>query len=298
MNLNWDKLRIFHAVAEAGSFTHACHKLNITQSAISRQVSALESQLGVSLFHRHARGLVLTEQGELLQEGTKDVFEKLYLIESKINDTQTEAIGSLKITAPGFFIVGWLAPKIEAFHQLYPKLHLTFILDDRIYNLSRREADIAIRLYEPQQPDLIKRKLTTVNFCICGNKKYIKEHGIPESPRDLQNYRLIGYPDGMSHPHPHTDWIFDLAGVNKASHHNTLLINSMSSIHESIKYGSGLACLPEFMIEHDKDIATIMTNYAPPPIDIFFVYPEERRNSKRVTVFRNFMLNEINQSSI
>lgn len=298
MNLNWDKLRMFHAVAEAGSFTHACNKLNISQSAISRQISSLEDQLGVSLFHRHARGLLLTEQGELLLESTKDVFEKLAIIESKISDTQTEAIGPLKITAPGFLGGGWLAPKINAFHKLYPKLKLTFILDNRIYNLSMREADIALRLYEPQQPDLIKRKLTTINFYICGSKKYIDEHGMPESPRDLQNHRLIGYPNDVPHPHPHTDWIFDLAGLSKDLHQNTLLINSMSAVYATVKYGSGLACLPDFMVAQDKDIVKIMPNYAPPSTDLFFVYPEERRNSKRISVFRNFMLNEINTTKL
>ncbi|MBU0858812.1 MAG: LysR family transcriptional regulator, partial [Alphaproteobacteria bacterium] len=86
--MDWDKLRIFHAVAEAGSFTHAGEALNLSQSAVSRQISTLEESLGVSLFHRHARGLLLTEQGELLQKAAKDIFGKLSMIEGQLVDSR------------------------------------------------------------------------------------------------------------------------------------------------------------------------------------------------------------------
>jgi len=293
MNLDWDKLRIFHTVAEAGSFTHAGDALNLSQSAVSRQISTLESQLGVSLFHRHARGLLLTEQGELLLKTTQSVYEKLAIIEGQMSDTKTIAEGPLKITVPGFLGSVWLAPKIHQFMTEYPKLKLTFILDNKILNLSMREADAAIRLYEPDQADLIKRKLTTIHFHICAAKSYLKEHGTPKTPADLRRHFLIGYPPHVTVPHEHTDWLFNFAGVDKETAPNTLLINSMQAIHKTVDFGSGIACLPDFMIANSPNIEPIMTEYQAPAINVFFVYPEERRNSTRIQVFRDFMLRQV-----
>ncbi len=293
MNLNWDKLRIFHTVAEAGSFTHAGDILNLSQSAVSRQISTLESQLGVSLFHRHARGLLLTEQGELLLKTTNAVYEKLAIIEGQMSDTKTVAEGPLKITVPGFLGSVWLAPKINQFRQEYPKLKLTFILDNKILNLSMREADAAIRLYEPDQSDLIKRKLTTIRFHICAAKSYLQENGTPKTPADLRRHFLIGYPPNVTVPHEHTDWMFEFAGIDKETAPNTMLINSMQAIHKTVAFGGGIACLPDFMIAGDDNIVPIMEQYAAPAINVFFVYPEERRNSTRIQVFRDFMLRQV-----
>ena len=292
MNLNWDKLRVFHTVAEAGSFTHACTALNLSQSAISRQISALEEQLGVSLFHRHARGLLLTEQGELLLKATKDVFEKLAMIEGKISDTKSATEGPLKVTAPGFLGMAWLAPKIAQFHQQYPKLKLTIVLDNRVLNLSMREADVAIRMYEPSQPDLIKRKIGEVTFHLVGSKSYLKEKGMPKTAADLKKYTLVGYPSGVPLPHEHTDWLFKAANIDKDAAQNVILINSMQAILNTVEYGTGIACLPDFMIKHNQDLQIILNQYPAPQIPLFFVYPEERRNSTRIKVFRDFIVSK------
>lgn len=298
MNLNWDKLRVFHTVAEAGSFTHACGALNLSQSAISRQISALEEQLGVSLFHRHARGLLLTEQGELLLKATKDVFEKLAMIEGKISDTKSAPEGPLKVTIPGFLGMAWLAPKIDQFHRQYPKLKLTVILDNRVLNLSMREADVAIRLIEPSQPDLVKRKIGDVTFHLCGAKSYLKEKGIPKTAADLKKYTLVGYPPGVTLPHEHTDWLFKTANIDKEAAQNVILINSMQAILNTVEYGTGIACLPDFMIKHNDSLQIILDQYPAPQIPIYFVYPEERRNSTRIRVFREFMMQEVVESPL
>lgn len=293
MNLNWDKLRIFHAVAEAGSFTRACEALNLSQSAISRQIGALEESLSVPLFHRHARGLLLTEQGDLLLKATKDVYEKLALLEGRISDTKSAPEGPLKVTVPGFLGNEWIAPRINKFRQKYPKMNLTFILDNRVLNLGMREADAAVRLYEPDQPDLIKRKLTTIKFHLCASKAYLKEAGAPKSASELRKHWLVGYPSGVSIPHGHTDWLFQAANVDKDTASNVMLMNSMAAIRNTILGGAGIACLPDFMVNQNPQLQIILEQYPAPEVPIFFVYPQERRNSTRIQIFRDFLVEEV-----
>lgn len=293
MQLNWDKLRIFHAVAEAGSFTHAMEKLHISQSAISRQISTLEESLGVAVFHRHARGLLLTEQGELLLETTRDVYRKLSMIESQISDTKKEAAGPLRITVAGFLGSSWLAPKIDEFHKLYPHLKLTFILDNKIYDLGMREADAAIRLYEPRDPGLVKRKISEISFGIYASQAYLKQNSEPKTAKELKDHVLVGYASSVAQPHEHTAWLFETAGVNRDTDNNVLEINSMHAIHQTIKCGTGIACLPDFMAEKDSQLIHILPDLKPPKVKVFFVYPEERRNATRIKVFRDFLLDKV-----
>lgn len=297
MKLDWDKLRVFHTVADAGSFTHAGQALNLSQSAVSRQISTLEESLGVLLFHRHARGLMLTEQGEILHSATKDVLEKLVMIESRISDTKTKVAGPLKITVSGFLGSTWLSPKIPQFLEEYPNLKLTVIMDNKVLNLGMREADAAIRMYEPEQPDLIKRRLTTIRFHICASKSYLAKFGTPQKPLDLLDHLLIGYPSGVPLPHEHTDWLFQLAGVDKETAQNVLLMNSMYGIMQTVEYGTGIACLPDFMVDRSSSIVPILPEFEAPPIEVFFVYPEERRNSARIKAFRDFMVKQLQESA-
>ena len=118
MAMDWDRLRIFHAVAEAGSFTHAGESLNLSQSAVSRQISALEESLKTPLFHRHARGLILTEAGEMLFNTVRDVFGKLASVETQITETRDRPSGLLRITASVAFGSVWLVPRVREFLEL------------------------------------------------------------------------------------------------------------------------------------------------------------------------------------
>src|SRR5205823_4539362 len=161
--MDWDKLRVFHAVAEAGSFTHAGESLNLSQSAVSRQISALEESLSVPLFHRHARGLILTEQGELLYRTAREVFAKLSMTEGMLSESKDRPRGPLKITTPVAFGSMWLTPRIKEFLEHYPEIQISLILDDSELDLSMREADVAIRMSAPRQPDLIQRHLVTIH---------------------------------------------------------------------------------------------------------------------------------------
>lgn len=291
--MDWDKLRIFHAVAEAGSFTHAGDILNLSQSAVSRQISTLEESLGVTLFHRHARGLLLTEQGELLQKAAKDIFGKLSMIEGQLLDSKQLPEGPLRITTTEFIGSTWLAPRLRDLNERHPNIQLTLLLDDRILNLGMREADAAVRLYKPEQPDLIQRQLTTIHFHVYGSKSYLAKHGKPQTPKELRNHTLIGYPQNAPAPFSDLNWLFRLAGVDPEQDNNLLMMNSMYAIHRAVEGGAGLATLPDYLAEDGDNLEIVLPDHKPADVDVYFVYPEERRHSQRIAIFRDFLLEHV-----
>ena len=176
-DMDWDKLKVFHAAAEAGSFTHAGEQLGLSQSAVSRQVSALEQELAVSLFHRHARGLILTEQGDLLFRTAHDVFMQLQAARAKLTDSRERPSGDLKVTTTPGVGINWLIPRLGEFTALYPDIRISLIVTDEELDLSMREADVAIRTRKPTQPDLIQRKLFSMGFHAYCSPEYVKRHG-------------------------------------------------------------------------------------------------------------------------
>jgi DNA-binding transcriptional LysR family regulator len=291
--MDWDKLRTFHIVAEAGSFTHAGAVLDLSQSAVSRQISALEESLDVKLFHRHARGLVLTENGELLSNTAKDIFGKLSMVEARLADNTNTPSGTIRITAPGFLGSSWLVPRIPKLREKYPDLQISLMLDNRILNLSMREADAAIRLYKPDQNDLAYTALGKINFHICGSKNYFKKHGKPESAKDLKKHTLVGYPQNAVLPYEDPNWLFRKANISINNNTNVFQVNSLFGIHEAVRNGLGLAALPDYLINDAPEMETCLDNITPPPVDIYFVYAEERKNSTRIKVLQEFLLDSV-----
>jgi len=290
--MDWDKLRIFHTVAKEGRFTRAGEKLGLSQSAVSRQISTLEDSISVALFHRHARGLILTEQGELLFDTTQEIFKKLSHIEGQIMDTRQRAGGPLMVTMIEFFGTSWLFPKLRDLRATHPDLQLTLLFDDRILNLGMREADIALRMNKPEQPDLIQRHLTSLGFHICGSKDYLDEHGRPERLHDLHDHWLLGYITQATPPFAHVNWLLEEIDINFAQD-NVMLVNSMNGMIQATKNHAGIAVLPDYIIKDDPNLEIILPQVTRPDLDLFFVYAEERRNSRRISSFRDFLLRHV-----
>ncbi|HBZ44825.1 MAG TPA: LysR family transcriptional regulator, partial [Maritimibacter sp.] len=140
--MDWDKLRIFHAVADAGSLTHAGDTLNLSQSAVSRQIRGLEESLNATLFHRHARGLILTEQGELLFDATRAMTQRLDAAVARIRDSKEEVFGELRVTTTTGFGSLWLAPRLPKLYEKHPDLRIDLMLEERVLDLPMREADV------------------------------------------------------------------------------------------------------------------------------------------------------------
>jgi DNA-binding transcriptional LysR family regulator len=286
--MDWDKLRIFHAVADAGSFTHAGHELNLSQSAVSRQISALEEDLRVPLFHRHARGLILTEQGEVLYRTAHDVFTKLAAAKTRLMDSKEKPSGELRITTTVGLGSVWLTPRIKEFMELYPEIQVQLMLEDEELDLSMREADVAIRLRRPTQPDLIQRKLFTVHHHVYASVDYVRHHGIPKSSVDLDKHRILIF-QGASYL-TYVNMLLTVGRTDNDPRVPALRVNSAYGLRRAVQAGAGIAILSDYLVAPDMNLVQIELEVQTPEFDTYFVYPEELKETKRVTVFRDFIV--------
>jgi DNA-binding transcriptional LysR family regulator len=294
--MDWDKLRVFHAVAEAGSFTHAGASLSLSQSAISRQISTLEKSLNAPLFHRHARGLVLTEQGEMLYHTVHEVFAKLAITESMINESKDRPKGPLRVTTTVAFGSTWLTPRINEFLALYPEISMTLLVDDSELDLATGRADVAIRFVPPRQPDLVQRQLTTVHIHAYASPEYLARYGTPQAPEDLDDHRLIIYGTDVRPPVPNINWLLEAGARPGVKRRPILNVNNIYGMYRAVQTGVGIAALPDYMAHEDQNLVRVLAELEGQTINAYFVYPEELRHSKRVTVFRDFLIQRIAES--
>lgn len=296
--MDWDKLRIFHAVAEAGSFTHAGELLNLSQSAVSRQISALEDSLKVPLFHRHARGLILTEQGELLYRTAHEVFGKLAMTEAQLTESKDRPKGLLKITTTVAFGSRWLAPRMHEFIEVYPEIECHLLLLDREVDLSMREADLAVRFSPPRQADLIQRHLMTIHMHVYAAASYIKKHGVPQTAEELDKHRIVVYGEDVRPPVPDVNWLLRVGFKDGQLRRPTMTVNNVYGVMKAVQSGAGIGALPEYMSSNNADLVEILPELVGPQFDAYFVYAEEMKRSKRISVFRDFLLRKVAESKL
>ena len=291
--MDWDKLRVFQAAADAGSFTHAGETLGLSQSAISRQVGALEQDLGTPLFHRHARGLILTEQGELLLGTVQDVVLKLEAVRSRLIDSREKPHGELRVTTTLGLGANWLSPRLGEFLELYPEIRLQLLLTDDDLDLGMREADVALRLREPSQPDLIRRRLFTVHFHAYASVDYLKRHGQPRSIGDLDAHRLLAFGTTTA-----SHLLYDLNSLltvgREARNPRTphIAANNLGAITRAVEHGVGIAVLPDYCVAPDSGLVRLLPQADMPEMECFLVYPEEMKNVARVQAFRDFLVSK------
>ena len=296
MAMDWDKLRVFHAVADAGSFTHAGEMLNLSQSAVSRQVSALEEDLGIALFHRHARGLLLTEQGESLYRAAHEVYHKLAMAEARLVDAKDRPQGPLKITTTVGFGSVWLTPRIKEFLDLYPDIDVSIVLANSELDLSMREADVAIRLTPPRQPDLIQRHLMSMHYRAYATAEYLKEHGIPRVPKDLDHHRIITFGEGYHDqvvPVDLLNWLLMEGAPSGKPRRPVLQVNNVYGVLRAVISGLGIAALPDYLTHNSPNLVRVLPELLGPSTEVYFVYPEELRHSARIAVFRDFVVRKV-----
>ena len=290
--MDWDKLKVFHAAAEAGSFTHAGEQLGLSQSAVSRQVSALEQELSVALFHRHARGLILTEQGELLYRTAHEVFMKLEAARAKLTDSRERPHGDLKVTTTVGIGVHWLTPRLGEFVDLFPDIRIHLIVTDEELDLAMREADVAIRLRQPTQPDLIQRKLFAVRFHAYASHEYLKRFGTPRTIEDLDAHRVLLLGGTIPAYLQPTRWLVDAGRDSKGPRTPHLTINNVLGILRACQRGLGMAMLPDYLVEENGGLVQLFSEADPITLDAFFVYPEELKSVARVQAFRDFLVSK------
>ena len=290
--MDWDKLRIFHAAAEAGSFTHAGELLHMSQSAVSRQISSLEADLKVTLFHRHARGLMLTEQGELLNGTVTEVFAKLQTVETLLSDTTSKPSGELRVTAPIGFGTVWITQRLREFMELYPDIQVELILNDEQVDIGMRAADVAIWTREPLQADLIRRPLFSSRVRAFASAQYVRRHGAPQSLAELDKHRIVAY-SGL--PAQHLDamtWIETVGRDGLGPREAALRVNSVVAIKYAIRAGIGIGMMPDYMTDEETDLVPVLPDIEQPTLNMIFAYPEELKISKKVQLLRDFLVSK------
>ena len=290
MQMDWDKLRIFHAVADAGSLTHAGDTLHLSQSAVSRQIRALEESLNTVLFHRHARGLILTEQGELLFDATKTMNKRIDAAAARIRDSEEEVFGELRVTTTTGIGTIWLAPRLYKLYETYPDLKIDLMMEERVLDLPMREADVAIRMKEPSQADLIRKRLMFVRIGLYATREYIARHGAPETLDDMKNHRLI-------FQNPRSPQV--LAGQNLIRElmtyeiGSTLTVNNYFGVLQAAIHNLGIGMLPDYVTHAIDTMVRVLPDVESMEVPVYLAYPEELRHSKRIETFRDFVEKEI-----
>lgn len=288
--MDWDKLRIFHAAAEAGSFTHAGELLRMSQSAVSRQVSALEKELKIALFHRHARGLVLTEQGEMLFGTASEIMNKLSTAETLLTDTTTKPTGDLRVTAPIGLGTVWVTQRLREFFELYPDIRIELVLSDEQIAIAMRAADVAIWTSEPQQSDLIRRPLFTMKIHAYASAQYIRRNGAPQSLEALDHHPIISY-SGTPAVHLSAIRWLEIAGLDgKPPRKPSFAANSVLAMKYAIRAGLGIGMIPDYLTGDESELVPVLREAQLPTVPVYFVFPEELKSAKKVQVFRDFMV--------
>ncbi len=288
--IDWDKLRTFHAAAETGSLTAAAEKVGLSQSAVSRQIAALEDDLGVPLFHRHARGLILTGPGKVLQTSTLQMATIAAVAESNLKDARERPQGELLITAPVGFGSTWLAPRLGGFMDEYPDVTLRLILDDRELDLTTLEAECAVRLWQATHADLIQRKLFSVKTSLYASREYVAEFGQPSRIQDLDTHRIIAYGAKESDEMRVLDFALTLGRDGQKPRVAGLSINNITALVTSVAAGLGIGGLPDYLAAMQPNLVRLLPENPGPDLDVFFIYPADLRRSKRIAAFRQYLI--------
>lgn len=289
MSLDWEKLRLFHIVAEAGSFTEGARRIGMSQPALSRQIAALETGLGAKLFHRHARGLALTHEGEQLAATAADMYDRLERTRQSIDLSRDRPTGEIRLTTTISFGSTWLARALADFIGQYPEINITLLLSDEDLDLAKREADIAIRFEPPTQQGLVAKRLEAVRYRLCASPEYLAQYGEPQSDAELSSHRTVAFTESAPGPIRGVNWVLEVGNTGEPRMPN-LRVNSIFGVAQAVENGAGIAALPSYLIRTSERLQVILPDEQGPVFRTYFVYPEELRGSVRIQVLRDFLL--------
>ena len=289
-SVDWDKLKTFHAAADTGSLTAAAARLRISQSAVSRQITALEQQLGAPIFHRHARGLTLTEQGRILFKSAKDMAHQAALAQANIMDSQEKPQGVLRVSSPISLGSNWLISVLPKFMEAYPLIKIQLVLEDEEHDLSDFEVDCALRPWPSTQGDVIERKLGSISQSLYASQNYLAKHGAPKDIEDLENHSIVAFGDLAPSQLNTTNWVLKLGRAPDNPRIPALSVNNLHGIMRAAEADMGIVGIPDYMVSMSRRLVRVLPQVSGAPFDLFFVYPTELRGSVRAKVFREFLV--------
>lgn len=288
-HIDWDKLKTFYAASETGSLTAAAERLHISQSAVSRQISALEDQLETPLFHRHARGLTLTEQGRILHNAAKEMARSAARAERTVTDSRSKPQGKLRISSPISLGSNWLISVLPEFIKAYPDIEIQLILEDEEHDLSAFDVDCALRPWPSTQGDVIERKIGTISQSLYASDGYLSSYGPPTSEADLDNHQIVAFGDLTPSRLNSSNWVLKAGRPDGDARKPILSVNNLHGLMRAAESGIGLVGLPDYMVTMSKRLVRILPTVRGEPFDVYFVYPSEMRGSMKAKVFREFL---------
>lgn len=289
-SLDWDKLKTFHAAAATGSLTAAADKLSISQSAVSRQITALEEFLEMPLFHRHARGLTLTEQGQILFKTADDVAVQIARVQSNVIDSRQKPQGKLRVSSPISLGSNWLPSVLPEFLETYPDIDVQLILEDSEHDLSSFDVDCALRPWPSTKGDVIQRKLGQITQSLYASHQYLSDHGAPTSAKDLDNHRIVAFGELIPKNLNSANWVLNVGrSEGQDPRKPALVVNNLHGIMRAAEAGIGIVGIPDYMTALSRRLVRILPSVRGEEFDLFFVYPTELRGSVRAKVFREFL---------
>lgn len=279
ISFDWNQVRAFLATAEEGSLSAAARALRSTQPTVGRQVSALEAHLGVTLFERAGRALVMTAAGHDLLEHVQAMGDAASRISIAAAGQSQDVVGRVTITASELVAAAFLPPVMHKLRTEAPGIQVEIVVSDKIEDLTRRDADIAIRHVRPDQPDLIARHLADATAGFYASKNYLEVHGRPKDAADLSNHVFVGPRE--------TAQMFDILethGVSLSPDQFKLSADSGVVIWEMMRAGLGMTIMPQGIWPQFTDVEPVLPDLARIKFPVWLVTHRELKTSRRIRI--------------
>lgn len=290
-SLDWDKLKTFHAAAEMGSLTAAAERLRISQSAVSRQITSLEQSLSTPLFHRHARGLTLTEQGRILYGAADDIAHKAALAVATVKDSRDKPQGTLRVSTPISLGANWLTSVLPEFLKAYPLINVELYLEDEEHDLAAFDVDCALRPWPSTQGDVIERKLGSISQSLYASQSYLAKKSAPFHAKDLDNHDIVAFGNLKPGRLNSANWALTVGlEPDEPRRKPILAVNNLHGIMRAAEAGIGIVGIPDYMVAMSRRLVRVLPQVSGTPFDVYFVYPSAMRGSVRAKVFRDFLV--------
>lgn len=285
---DWNDLRYLLAIAREGSTLSAAKALGVSQPTVQRRLAALEGRIGRKLVEHHPTGYRLTELGKALFPHAVEVERSVEAFQRQLMSAGEELSGTLRVTCPEGMASRLLAPVIEAFRQKHPELRVDLIMTDRRLDLAKGEAEVALRIHEPGDDQLIARRIANSPWAVFASQSYIKRHGRPQRWEDLDQHAIIEFAGELAGNHA-ARWLRSVAP--KA----TIAIrgNSMLGVLAAVKSGAGLAPLPMLLGGSEDGLEPVLKSIPEIDTKLYLVIHADLKRTPRVRAFCDFVVAEM-----
>ncbi len=284
-NLDWGVLKDFIAVAETGSLSKAARRLRVSQPTLSRRIAGLEEQLKGVLFQRTPKGLLLTEAGESVLAGARRVEEEALAIERQADAAQQKLTGTVRISVTEGLGAVWLPAQVAAFHETYPGVCVEILVDNRAANLVRREADIALRMFRPDQPDLIAKRIGEVLMGLYGAERYFARHGKPARVAHLKRHYLVGFDETMVHNNAAVQRLETYFTPERIVHRSSSFIGQLNAT----RAGIGLGVHDCYLAAQNPELERLFPREFNHSMEVWLVTHSDMRRSARIRAVYDFI---------